>query len=103
MKLLDKVKVGGHWYNVVFPYTFKERIDLDGHTDNDILEIKISQGDCAGQKLAEGKIEELFLHELLHIVDDVYNASALDEPTVKRLGQGLYQVLKDNFNLKLQE
>jgi len=41
-------------------------------------------------------IEKIFIHELLHCVDKIYNASALDEETVLRLGEGLYQVLADN-------
>ncbi len=92
MKIPDKIKIGGHVYKVVFPYTFIERHDIDGLTDQDTLEIKLSAGDGTGQKLARSKIEEHFFHEIIHAIDDVYNANGLDEPMVKRLGQGLYRM-----------
>lgn len=46
------------------------------------------------------KIEESFMHELIHCVDSVYNNQSLNEDTVDRLSQGLYQVLKDNHLLR---
>ena len=46
------------------------------------------------------KIEECFIHELVHCVDEIYNNQKLDEPTVERLSQGIYQTLKDNGMLK---
>lgn len=100
MKIPSKVKIGGHWYNIIFPYKFIERADVDGYTDHDILEIKIADGDGLDQRLAESKIIEIFFHEIIHAIDHVYNAGALSEETVKRLGQGLYQVLVDNGFLK---
>lgn len=100
MKIPDKIKIGGHLYKVIFPYTFIERHDIDGLVDQDTLEIRLSGGDGTGQKLAKSKIEEHFFHEIIHGIDDVYNANGLDEPTIKRLGQGLYQVLTDSDLLK---
>lgn len=100
VKLPDKVKIGGHWYKVLFPYKFVERIDINGLTDHDTVEIKISEGDGISQKLAESKIMETFFHEIIHAIDYIYNANSLDEPTVKRLAQGLYQFLTDNGLLK---
>lgn len=46
------------------------------------------------------KIEECFIHEVLHCIDSVYNNQKLDEDTIDRISQGLYQVLKDNRMLK---
>lgn len=96
MKIPKKVKIGGHWFKVLFPYKFIERSDVDGHTDMDTFEIKIANGDGVSQKLADSKIMELFLHEIIHAIDHVYNASQLDEKTVRRLGQGLFQFMSDN-------
>jgi hypothetical protein len=95
-RLPSKIKIGGHWYKITFPYKFTERTDIDGQTDHDTLDVKISNGDGVSQKLAESKIMEIFFHEVIHTIDHVYNASGLDEPTVKRLAQGLYQFLMDN-------
>ena len=40
---------------------------------------------------------QIFIHELLHAIDYVYNANKFkDDDTIERLSQGLYQVLKDN-------
>ncbi len=39
------------------------------------------------------------MHEIVHCVDVNYNRHSLSEEAVDRLSEGLYQVLKDNFNL----
>jgi len=62
--------------------------------------IRIAFFDNEGEPYDQQKIEECFMHELLHCVDDVYNNQKLKEDMVDRLSQGLYQVLKDNKLLK---
>ena len=37
---------------------------------------------------------QILLHEILHIIDHVYNANKLDEDTIERLSHGLLQVIK---------
>jgi hypothetical protein len=96
MKIPSKVKVGGFTYKVIKNYKFKEDSTLCGQTDNSLLEVRISYIDISGEKRKEEKIEEIFLHEILHLVNQIYNANKLDEETVTRLTMGLYQVLKDN-------
>jgi len=100
LKLPDKVKVGGYWYKVLFPYVFTERTDSHAQTCHGSLEIRIKDRDLGGGKLADARIQEIFFHEILHGLNEVYNASGLDEDTIERLGQGLYQFLSDNGYLK---
>jgi len=87
MKIPKKVKVGGLTYKVLLNYKFKEREDLRGQCDNTSQEIRL-----AGNICQEG-IEQTFMHELLHAIDNVYNAYKLDDDTVERISQGLYQTL----------
>ena len=99
MKIPKTLKVGGFNYKVIQGYKFKEK-ELAGQADHRSLEIRLSSIDPGGNKYAQAKIEECFLHELLHAVDCVYNCNKLDEDTVDRLSNGLYQVLKDNKILR---
>ncbi|MDO9575364.1 MAG: hypothetical protein Q7J55_02415 [bacterium] len=92
-----KIRIGGHWYKVIFPYIFKEDKQLWGQTDHATQEMRISDQDGAGNKLTQSKVEEIFTHEILHGVDYIYNGDKLDEDTIKRMSEGLYQVLVDNF------
>ena len=98
MKIPDKVKVGGKDYKIVWNDELLTNEGFNGlacHRELIIYLCKIYRGD----KLAKSNIEEVFLHEIIHAVDTVYNNHSLDEDTVDRLSQGLYQVLKDNFKL----
>lgn len=104
IKIPKEIKVAGYVYKVVQNYHFKDIIagdNLQGISDPDLLEIRLS-GICpsSGIPLVEAVIQERFIHELLHCIDTSYNAGKLDEETVERLGEGLYQVLKDNDFLK---
>jgi len=99
MKIPAQIKIGGHIYQVVYPYVFKERFDRAGSTDGDACRILISNK-CDGLEMPQSRIEEIFIHEVLHAVDSIYNGGKLEEEDVKRLAEGLYQVLSDNNLLK---
>lgn len=101
-QLPKSVKVGGHTYRVLFPYGFRERTDLAGQTDHQLLEMRIAEVDSSGNVRAPTTVEETFIHELLHAVDRVYNGHSLSEEQVMRLSEGLYQTLKDSGLLALQ-
>lgn len=103
MKLPDEIKVGAHRLKVIFPYRFTERSDLHAQCDMLASEIRICDVDGGGQEISPQQVEASFMHEIFHAVDHVYNATQIDEDTTKRLSQGLYQVLRDNFNLMLVE
>ena len=100
MNIPDNLKVGGFNYTVLKDYKFKERTDLIGQTDHMTLQIKLQDCDTNGDNLPESKREEIFCHELLHCIDNIYNSNKLDEDMITRLAFGLHQVLKDNNLLK---
>ena len=100
MKLPNQIKAGGHIYKILKNYHFKEKTDLFGQSDHALLQVRIVKYDGGGNQLAESKIEEIFIHELLHIINEIYNSNKLDEKTIERLSYGLHQVLKDNKLLK---
>lgn len=100
MNIPQNLKVGGHSYAVNMAYRFKDRTDIMGQANHQRSEIVVSDVDCAGNPLERTQSEQTFVHELVHCVDQVYNNNKLDEDTVARISEGLYQVLKDNDMLK---
>jgi len=95
MFIPNSVKIGGKTYNIIYPYTFVERFDHMAQINNDMLTIFLTDM-CEKQPLPKQQIEESLLHEIIHAVDYIYNANKLDEDTISRLSEGLYQVLNDN-------
>ena len=105
MKIPTSLKIGGHTYEVMYPYHFKERYDRVGHSNHALQTIGISDDDGNGNKRAMDDIELSVIHEILHCVDHVYNGDDLieknSEAMVSRIAEGLYQVFKDNNLLKV--
>ena len=100
MVIPTSVKVGAHHYDVDQNYYFTERSDHSGQSNHAQLKIRISPVDVNGNPRPRSVVEGTFIHELLHCVDVVYNAGALEEATVERLAEGLYQVLNDGGMLQ---
>jgi len=96
MKIPGKVKVAGQYYKVVWDDEFLSNEGYIGLACHNRLKIFLCKK-FRGEKLAKSIIEENVLHEIIHAVDVNYNNHLLDEKTVDRLSQGLYQVLVDNF------
>lgn len=96
MKIPKHIKVGGKVYGVLYPHTFTEVGNLSGQSCHLTNTIRLSIQGAGGERRARENVEEVFVHEVLHCVDVVYNAGKLDEDTVDRLAQGLYQVLSDS-------
>lgn len=99
MIIPDKLSVGGHIFRVIKGYRFKEDRDLYGQTDLTMQEIRLADKADGLADIAESKKDEIFLHEVIHCVCNVYNAK-LEEEDIKKLSEGLYQVLKTNGLLK---
>ena len=95
MKIPESITVGGKTYKVLFPYVFVEDVNLSGQACHEVQEIRVSGIVPGGSDRPREGSEETLMHELLHCVDQVYNAGALDEATVLRLSEGLYQALRD--------
>ena len=96
MNIPNKLKVGGVTYKVIKKKTFRGKDnDYSGLAKHKqaTIDIALTHED---EPYDIQKIEECFIHELLHCVDAVYNGQNLTEEVIGRLSNGLYQVLKDN-------
>ena len=90
MKIPRSIKVGGHTYQVEFMDGLWMREGNLGqcrhHTDQTI------ELDSA---LHPDQTAATFLHEMLHIVDRVYNKGSLGEDEVDAIAEGLYQAFSE--------
>jgi len=100
MRIPKRLKVGGHLYQVTVGHQFRENDNLVGQARKVEGLILLATHVPGGAPCLRSQIEETFVHELLHIVNSIYNADGLDEKTVTRLSEGLYQVLTDNRMLR---
>jgi len=100
MKPYRKIKCAGHTYKMYYPCNSINKDKLVGEITFPTLVIKIANK-SHGYKRMKSEIEESIMHEITHLVDGYYNNHSLNEKQVVRLSQGFYQVLKDNFGLKL--
>ena len=103
MKIPELIKVGGMLIKIFYPTeqtTYKNEKGEDAQADGSILmsmgEIHIANKSKENNIYVEDYIGQIFMHELLHAINYVYNSDALPEDEIERLSQGLYQVLKDN-------
>jgi len=95
MKIPKTVKVGGMIYRIIDGYKFDERTDVRGLADHNQLIIRL------GNMIDNNHTRELvFIHEVLHAINNVYNAEGLEEDEIDRMAHGLYQVLTDNDMVK---
>jgi len=100
MKIPKKIKVAGHYYKIKWDDKGLAKKGLVGQGNNDFKEIHLCKHYKSKRARAKSEIEETFMHEILHTVDRHYNNDSLPERVIERLSQGLYQVFKDNFNIK---
>ncbi len=99
MKIPKKLKIGGHQYEVEYPYAFKERGDITGQHDAESLKIRISSTDSYSHKeKPESVIAENFLHEILHAADYISGHEIFkgNEAAVCGVSEILFQILRDN-------
>lgn len=90
MKIPKTLKVGGHKYKVIKNHKFTKKENLVGQARHMDLEIRLQRG------VNKRKREEIFLHEVLHCVDNIYNHQRMNERALGNISEGLYQVLTDN-------
>lgn len=105
MFLPKKIKIGVHYYDVIFPYHFKEDNGYFGQIDYALLEIRISDKDTNGNLRPISKVLETFWHEIEHGIDYEYNndkiAEKFGDDTIKTLARARMQILYDNFLIAL--
>lgn len=100
MRIPKSIKVGGQAYRVLKGYVFNQDADLKGQADHMQLEIRLAGRDHAGEKIAQGRVDEYFWHEILHAITHNYGMHDLKESEIEILANGLHQVLTDNKLLK---
>lgn len=98
MKIPARLKIGGHWVEVVYPYHFKERSDICGQRDGGLNEIRITNVDLGGNQRPESKVAETLLHELIHAADIIsaHDIFKDNEKAIEGISEMLFQILRDN-------
>jgi hypothetical protein len=101
MKIPTEIRIAGHNYKVFFDDKYLAKEGLFGQCDFVSQKIRLAKH---AYKKARSKsdIERTFYHEIIHAIDGHYNSYALSEKVIDRLSNGLYQVLADNFIVKLR-
>lgn len=101
MDIPTKIKIGGHWFSIVFPYRFTERSDRIAELHFQHKRIRICDVDENGNTYPiETNIVNL-IHESLHginyILDEkVFDGSAEGERRCSAFAELIYQLLVDN-------
>ena len=103
MSLPEKLKIGGHIWTVLYPYTFVDNDGLSAQCDPNRLELRIG---AANQQESVAWVS--LLHEMLHAIDKQAGFCKLEEiekeedmkSYVDGLAEGIWQVLVDNNLLK---
>ena len=101
MKIPNKIRIAGHDYKVKWDDKNLPKEDSIGDIDNDFKEIRLCKHYKSKRARAQSEIERCLFHEILHGIDCHYNNDSLSEKAVDRLSNGLYQVLSDNFVIKI--
>lgn len=93
MKIPSKVKIGGHWFEVVLKSDCHDDYEKSGTRNPWANRITVQKD------MVQSKKESCFLHEIIHEIDWQLGLK-LQEDQIEGLGEGLYQVLIDNDFLK---
>ncbi len=98
MKFPKKLKIGGHWFNILFPYKFKERSDYSSQFDINMGEIRISGVNKSGIWYADSRLKEALLTEIIRACINIYFQSndEISGKIVTGLANGWYQLFADN-------
>ena len=104
MNIPKKIKIGGHWVEIKYPYIFQERFDRFGQCDDPKKIIYITDKDGNGEKRANSSIIVTFIHEILHELDyhtgwEIFSGED-GEKKVEGLSEAIYMFLIDNKFLK---
>lgn len=103
MNIPKTLKIGGHQYDIIFPYTFTERFDRAGDHDGDTKCIRISALDGGNMRRADSAIAVTLIHEVLHAIDEISGHNMFQgadgEKHVEAISEGIFQVIVDNPQL----
>lgn len=94
MKIPEEVQIGGFTYRIVFVDFLKN--DEIGNCEASDLRIYIAKYYRDSHKPIPLPIQQqTYLHELIHSIGAIYLQEKLDEDTVDRISQGLYQAFNN--------
>ena len=98
MFIPKKLKIGGHIYDVIYPYHYTERGDQFGDHDPTQKWIRIDDRDSYSHEIrTESSVAVTFLHEILHACDSITgNKVFTDEKVCEGISEALFQILRDN-------
>ena len=101
MVIPERLKIGGHIYDVIYPYSFTERGDRKADHCGIENTIRIDPRDCYSHEICpESSIAVTFLHEILHACDrltgDMLFRGDDGEKCIEGLSESLFQILRDN-------
>ena len=105
IKLPKKLKIGGHVFDIVFPYRFPDTDTTGGESYPEECIIKINDHTAMGQPKSESTVWVYLFHEILHAIDqytmyETFDNHETGEQACEAIAQYLYQVLNDNDLLK---
>lgn len=101
MKIPKLLKIGGHYYDVIYPYHFTERGDRTADHDPAMKKIRIDDKDSWSHEIKpESAVAVTFLHEILHACDHLTGHGIFDGPEgekkIEGLSEMLFHILRDN-------
>ncbi|MCP4569074.1 MAG: hypothetical protein GY841_15985 [FCB group bacterium] len=100
IKLPKRVKIGGGWVEVEYPYTFRERTDVLGLSQSTMRRINVGNIMDGGEEIPGYAVMTTFIHELLHAIDHQTGHRMFDDEedtsAIHGLSCGILNVLLDN-------
>ncbi len=98
------IEVGGHTYKVKFrdSYTLDGDEESSGRGHRNLCFIEICTKSANGEDCSLDRINEVLLHEVIHLIGDIYGAD-ICEKQVEQLTQGILQVWKQLAPLPIKE
>jgi hypothetical protein len=100
-KIPKELKMLGHKVKVTYPYDYKERTDLMGQWDGDLLEIRLNAYTAGGVKRSLSVVHVTLIEEILHGIDEmsghkIFTTDA-GHKALNGIAEGVYQLFIDNF------
>ena len=89
MKLVipPEIQVGGHKYSIAFNENLKDDNDY-GRVNHRLQKIELNPARPTSQRV------EALIHELLHVISNVYADRKLEEGDISAVSEGLLQVFQ---------
>ena len=94
-----KLKVAGHRFKFFYDDKYLNKQKLLGQCDFISQKIRICKK-WENKRRSKTDIERTIYHEIIHVIDGIYNNESLTEKETDRFAAGLQQVLGDNFIVK---